>query len=193
MAKSIEALNTQQVFLNFKQDPPHPTYSTPAPWEAPPLHFSAQKLAKSKADLSPTELASEARASVRSAPTHAVDVFFTDGSVDTTTGTASAAVHHDEFAALYPIPHPNPPLYRNELLGHTKGALQLAVPRDINVTIHAESLGAIQALQTVSPKDNVNLITSVLATAKNIHDSGRHVHLKIWGSQPHRDTWQRSG
>ncbi|KAG0716254.1 Gag-Pol polyprotein [Chionoecetes opilio] len=175
MAKNIEALNAQQVFLNFQQDPPHPTYSTPAPWEAPPLQFSTRKLAKSKADMSPAELASEARASGRSAPTHAADVFFTDGSVDTTTGTAAAAVHHNEFAALYRLPD-NSSTLQTELLAILR-ALQLAVPRDINVTIHTDSLGAIQAIQTVSPKDNVNLITSVLATAKNIHDSGRHVHL----------------
>ncbi|KAG0695455.1 hypothetical protein GWK47_026899 [Chionoecetes opilio] len=173
MAKNIEALNAQQVFLNFQQDPPHPTYSTPAPWEAPILHFSARKLAKSKADLSPAELASEARASVRSAQTHAADVFFTD--VDTTKGTAAAAVHHYEFAALYRLPD-NSSTLQTELLAILR-APQLAVPRDINVTIHTDSLGASQALQTVSPKDNVNLITSVLATAKNTHDNGRHVHL----------------
>ncbi|KAG0718384.1 hypothetical protein GWK47_052485 [Chionoecetes opilio] len=164
-----------QVFLNFQQDPPHPTYTTPAPWEAPPLHFSARKLAKPKANLSPAELASEARASVRSAPTHAADVYFTDGSVDTTTGTAAAVVHHDEFAALYRLPDGSSTL-QTELLAILR-ALQLAVPRNTNVTIHTDSLGAIQALQTVSPIDNVNLITFVLATAKNINDSGRHVHL----------------
>ncbi|KAG0710270.1 Gag-Pol polyprotein [Chionoecetes opilio] len=134
-----------------------------------------QKLATSKADLSPAELASEARASVRSAPTHAADIFFTDGSVDTTIATAAAAVHHDEFAALYRLPD-NSSTLQTELLAILR-ALQLAVPRDINVTIHTDSLGAIQALQTVSPKDNVNLITSVLATTKNIHGNGRYVHL----------------
>ncbi|KAG0730222.1 hypothetical protein GWK47_028687 [Chionoecetes opilio] len=53
MPNNIEALNASRCSSTFSRTPPHPTYSTPAHWEAPPLHFSARKLAKSKADLSP--------------------------------------------------------------------------------------------------------------------------------------------
>ncbi|KAG0713637.1 hypothetical protein GWK47_015761 [Chionoecetes opilio] len=112
MAKNIEALKRQQVFLNFSR-----THHTPNPLDSCLLgsttsSFSARKLTKSKADLSPARAGIRGKGVSTIYSTHAADVFFTDGSVDTTTGTAATDVHHDEFAALYRLP--NNPLHSTD-------------------------------------------------------------------------------
>ena len=101
-------------------------------------------------------------------------MYFTDGSVDPTSRTAGAAFVHEEATGLYRVPNGASTL-QTELVAILK-ALQYAEDRENNILIHADSLGAIQAIQH-HPPDNVGLITNILATGQRIKENGRQVTI----------------
>ena len=103
------------------------------------------------------------------------DIFYTDGSVDPDSKTAAAAFVHEETTAVFRLPNGSSTL-QTELVAILK-ALQYAEARDKPVVIHTDSLGSIQALAKGPPKDNVSLVTTIWATAQQIKENGRTIHL----------------
>ncbi|KAG7165021.1 hypothetical protein Hamer_G004770, partial [Homarus americanus] len=78
--------------LTFKgPDTMSPDYSTPAPWESPPAIFNILQTGTRKADCNPHELRQVAERNMKALTPHNSTVYYTDGSVETTSTKAGAA------------------------------------------------------------------------------------------------------
>ncbi|XP_045105291.1 histone H2B type 1-A-like [Portunus trituberculatus] len=103
------------------------------------------------------------------------EVYFTDGSVDTSTPRAAAAFISPHSAGLFRLTDASSTL-QAELVAIWK-ALEDSHNGNRNVIIHTDSLGALQALKHRKPKDNVSLTTRILAITRNITAQGRTVSM----------------
>ena len=120
----IQYMKSQHTFLNFKEDPPAEDYRFPPSWQEPPLKITVHTLTEAKKKLHPAALAAEAREALSLAPALHPNTYYTDGSVNQSTGTASAAFVNKNTTAIYRLPDGSSTL-QTELLAIQK-ALQHA-------------------------------------------------------------------
>ncbi|XP_050691579.1 uncharacterized protein LOC126983125 [Eriocheir sinensis] len=141
-------------------DAPHPTYVARPPWEPPALTATIRPLAKRKALLTPLELAREAD----------------NGSVNHQTGAVGAASVCDGATAVYRLPDGCSSTQAE--LAAIGGALDHAVEGGRGpVLIHCDSVPAIRSLLQDPPRDNVSLLTSILARLAELRGAGRPVKV----------------
>ncbi|XP_050703665.1 uncharacterized protein LOC126989142 [Eriocheir sinensis] len=157
-------------------DAPHPTYVARPPWEPPALTATIRPLAKRKALLTPLELAREADSREREAAHPGASVYFTDGSVNHQTGAVGAAFVCGGVTAVFRLPDGCSSTQAE--LAAIGGALDHAVEGGRGpVLIHCDSVPAIRSLLQDPPRDNVSLLTSILARLAELRGAGRPVKV----------------
>ena len=157
-------------------DLPPPTYTAPAPWESPTLGITFTALPASKAQCAPQEMRQRALMRMNELHGPSCAVYFTDGSVDPTKGTAGAAFVSQEVSEAWRTSDHCSTL-QVELVG-ILGALTHAQTRDeSSIIIHTDSRAALQTLLQPQHKDNVSLVTNILGLANRLAHSGKQIQL----------------
>ncbi|XP_050706238.1 uncharacterized protein LOC126991544 [Eriocheir sinensis] len=157
-------------------DAPHPTYVARPRWEPPALTATIRPLAKRKALLTPQELAREADSREREAAHPEASVYYTDGSVNHQTGAVGAAFVCGGVTAVFRLPDGCSSTQAE--LAAIGGALDHAVEGGRGpVLIHCDSVPAIRSLLQDPPRDNVSLLTSILARLAELRGAGRPVKV----------------
>ncbi|XP_045110151.1 uncharacterized protein LOC123503805 [Portunus trituberculatus] len=172
---TLKFMEAQKFFTHLQLDKPHKDYIEPPPWNTKDFQTSVTALPHSKKDLDQETLQAAARIALQAAPPHNCEVYYTDGSVDPITKRAAAAFVSENTTAIFRLTDGASTL-QTELVA-IQQALRHCKIRHKHIVIHTDSLGAIQALQQTPIKDNIELITSILATMQNIKRQGRNIHI----------------
>ncbi|KAG7157142.1 putative RNA-directed DNA polymerase from mobile element jockey-like 52, partial [Homarus americanus] len=90
-ADAVNRLKLKDTILSKGPDTMSPEYSTPAQWESLPAVFNILQTGTRKADCSPHELRQIAERNMKALTPHNSAVYYTDGSVETTSTKAEAA------------------------------------------------------------------------------------------------------
>ncbi|MPC69495.1 hypothetical protein E2C01_063721 [Portunus trituberculatus] len=106
-------------------------------------------------------LQTAARTALQAAPSQDFDLDYTDGSVVPNTKRAAAAFVSPNTTASFRLTDSASTL-QTELVA-IQQALRDCESSHKHILIHTDSLGAIQALNKTPAKDNIHLITSILA------------------------------
>ncbi|XP_050712690.1 uncharacterized protein LOC126996360 [Eriocheir sinensis] len=155
--------------------PPPPDGARP-PGGPPAVTATIRPLAKRKALLTPLELAREADSREREAAHPGASVYFTDGSVNHQTGAVGAAFVCGGVTAVFRLPDGCSSTQAE--LAAIGGALDHAVEGGRGpVLIHCDSVPAIRSLLQDPPRDNVSLLTSILARLAELRGAGRPVKV----------------
>ncbi|KAG7158062.1 putative pol-like 40, partial [Homarus americanus] len=88
---AVNRLKLKDTILSKGSDTMSPENSTPAPWESPPAVFNILQTGTRKADCNPHELRQIAERNMKALTPHNSTVYYTDGSVETTSTKAGAA------------------------------------------------------------------------------------------------------
>ncbi|KAG7155556.1 hypothetical protein Hamer_G023859 [Homarus americanus] len=91
MADAVNRLKLKDTILSKGPDTMSPDYSTPAPWESPPAVINILQTGTRKAGCNPHELRQVAERNMKALTPHNSTVYYTDGSVETTSTKAGAA------------------------------------------------------------------------------------------------------
>lgn len=163
-------------------DRPCPDYSPPPPWAPPSATFTTTTLPAPKAQC-PTavlrqhalmEMHGQVMATAAAADTA---VYYTDGSVDPTSGRSGAAFVTGGVERMWRTPDHCSTL-QTELVAILH-ALQHALSRhETTMVILCDSQTALQALQQqLQPRDNVRLTTTILSSLHQLAHRGKQVRL----------------
>ncbi|KAG7165299.1 hypothetical protein Hamer_G007092, partial [Homarus americanus] len=90
-ADAVNRLKLKDTILSKGPDTMSPDYSTPAPWESPPAVFNILQTGTRMADCNPRELRQIAERNMKALTPHNSTVYYTDGSVETTSTKAGTA------------------------------------------------------------------------------------------------------
>ncbi|KAG7174289.1 hypothetical protein Hamer_G003221 [Homarus americanus] len=88
---AVNRLKLKDTILSKGRDTMSPDYSTPTPWESPPAIFNILQTGTRKADCNPHELRQVAERNMKALTPHNSTVYYTDGSLETTSTKAGAA------------------------------------------------------------------------------------------------------
>ncbi|XP_071512741.1 uncharacterized protein [Panulirus ornatus] len=103
--------------------------------------------------------------------------YFTDGSVDQTDeGRSGTAFHTQGHTSLWRLSNGCSTL-QTELTAVSKALEHAATSHSKPVIIHMDSKSSVQALQHSRPKDNIKLVTSILAQLQELQRQGRPVTI----------------
>lgn len=152
-SKSLQVVDS---FTKIISDNPHPTYSHDPPWEEFRIRF-VTLLSGKKSNLAATNLARQAQHALAAGNSESANVYYTDGSMGSSTHRAATAFTHKEETRHFRLPDKSSTLQTEQVAIHK--ALEHAKPRHRHVTIHADSLGAIQCLKQEHTGDNIHLVT----------------------------------
>ena len=157
-------------------DPPDPGYTSPPPWTSSIITYSHTLLPGTRAECFGAEMRQHALQSMEALHTPGERTYYTDGSVDPSTGaTGSAYVIDGEVTS-----------WRNnnflstlqtELVAIGAALVHAEGGPGITVTIHTDSKAALQTLQRTHHSDNVGLVTSILARAQTLAAQGTRLRL----------------
>ena len=152
------------------------TYTFPAPWDPPATIFISTELRDSKANLSSTELYNKAKAAIDLAtPDNAVS-YYTDGSVNPHDNTCGCSFYCQDTIQLWRLTYGCSTM-QTELVAISKALNHAVTEHDRPVIVHTDSKASYQALQCRMPKDNINLITTILGQLQQLQQQGRQVVL----------------
>ncbi|XP_071528206.1 uncharacterized protein [Panulirus ornatus] len=117
------------------------------------------------------------RAMATETPAGAV-AYFANGSVDQTDGgrSGAAAFHTQGHTRLWRLSNGCSTL-QTELTATSKALKHAATSHSKPVIIHMDSKSSVQALQHSHPKDNIKLVTSILAQLQELQRKGRPVTI----------------
>ena len=171
---SIVTLVDVWPLLTQGPDVTSPTYTESPPWEETKLEVTYTRLPSAKAHCLPQEMRQQALMGMDSlqGPHHAV--YYTDGSVNPTTGTAGAACISNGVSVAWRTSDHSSTL-QTELVG-ILAALDNAQNRpEPTVVIHTDSKTALQSLKQRRHKDNIQVVTTILGMVQGLVDNGRRV------------------
>ena len=159
-------------------DPPAADYTAPPPWQKDALSITTFKLSKAKAKLTTQERQQQGNIALKTANQERAREYFTDGSVEPSNGRAAAAFISSSGVAQQYRLQDGAPILQAELTA-IKGALQHAQQdrTQTPITIHTDSLAALQTLRKTHSKDNIGLTTSIWAIAQDLQRRRRPVNL----------------
>ena len=162
--------------LAASADSHDPGYTTPPPWAPPVVTFQSTVLPDAKAQCLTSEMRQIALRQMEQLHQQGCRVYYTDGSVDPTTGASGSAFVAGTDTTSWRVSDHCSTLQTE--LAAIHGALQHAVQtREERVVVHTDSKTAIQALRRRHQKDNIALTTSILSLAQRMVADGRTVVL----------------
>ena len=176
IGQQIRATGLSHCLSKLKQDKHHLNYTQPPPWSVNPIKFTRASLPTAKQNCSPQTLQAAALNAISAVQTPNSITFYTDGSVDPTSHRAGAAIYANQYQAAWRLSD-NCSTLETELTA-IKQALSFSLQNEHGpVIIHTDSLSASQALQKPQPKENIHLLTSVLALAQQHQAQGRPITI----------------
>ncbi|MEL6802231.1 MAG: reverse transcriptase domain-containing protein, partial [Bacteroidota bacterium] len=189
LCTQIKATNMAITHTQTQPDTPHTNYTCPAPWASPSIQFHITKLPSSKRLCSPEAMLQAAEAAIQSLESPDSVTFFTDGSVDPETGRCGSAVYSSHHSNSWRVSD-NCSTLQTELMA-IKQALHLSSNTDKQtIIIHTDSLAAVQTLKMHKHKNNINLITNIMAYAMQLTNRHKRVvinwipsHIGIHGNE----------
>ena len=151
-------------------------YTTPPPWETLAISFTTTTLPGTRAECSGPEMRQLALQNITELQTPGTTCYYTDGSVDPTSGaTGSAFVVSNVVTAWRNNDHLSS--LQTELVA-IDGALSHAEGGPgTSIAILTDSMAAIQILQRRHHHDNIALITSILGRAQTLINQGTHIRI----------------
>lgn len=172
-ADVIRATNMSSVFL-APPDLPHPEYLTPPPWSDAPFSSTITPLSQPKATYTKRALATAAAERIRDAEIPGAAVYYTDGSVETQSGTVGAAWVTASATAIFRLSD-GCSSTQAELVAILQALKHAALSGGGPVHIFCDSRPAIQSLSLNPATDNVYLLTSIHATMATLQTAGRAI------------------
>ncbi len=161
-----------------------PTIPPRPPWKEPPGVFVVVRPDGGKKNTRQEQLATDAMTRIRSLEEDRDVIYYTDGSVSTTTRKAGAGIieirrdDHIETVTETAVRISDGASSMQAELVAIAGALSMAALSHSNqVIIHTDSMSSLQALQQHWPDDNRDLITTVQRKIQRIVDMGGSVLL----------------
>ena len=196
-ANNTWLFNTRRVLNRFEaiealmekgMDTPHPDYRVPPPWERYTPEFPKFEIQGKKANHFPPELKARADEFIAGITPPGSTTYYTDGSVNPDDKTAGAGLITRTFYKAFRISD-NASTLQAEAAA-ILAALTHALEGRGDVVIHTDSKATIESLICSVPKDNIHLLTTILAKAQSILSQGRRViinwvpsHIGIKGNE----------
>ena len=172
-AKSVLDFGLRDLVRRQALDRPHPEYVTPPPWIPSCATFHVFPLAQRKADCDLHRLKPLVLSAIRSLTPTTATSYFTDGSVDPTTGKCGAAfVTEDGESALWRISDGCSTL-QAELAAISKALEHALLARRGPVVIHTDSRGALSVIQSGEISGNICLLTTIQSSLCSLDRQGR--------------------
>lgn len=153
-----------------------PSYTPPPPWEPPAVDIRYTVLPGTRAQCTSSEMRQHALQWMDTLHQPDGRVYYTDGSVDPTTGaTGSAFIAGDQVVGWRNSDHSSS--LQTELAA-IHGALRHAMTEGSrHIVVHTDSKAALQVLQRSYQRDNIALSTTILGLAQQMAAEGQVVLL----------------
>ena len=160
IVKAITECGLRPTVAALTQDSPHPLWQTRPPWIEDDTNYHTVRLPRPKHLCSMEEITMAANCLFHQPSLASAVHLFTDGSVDTSSGAAGAAVWSLNHQECWRITSGSSTAQTE--LSAIKRALEIGLTlRAPTVNIVTDSMTAIQAIRHRQPTANIQLITSI--------------------------------
>ena len=165
-----------ETLVKNNQDTRDNGYTVPPPWSPPPATLKFTDLGDSKANLQKEDLKKISLQAIATETPADAASYFTDGSVDPKHHRSGAAFYTQGQTLRWRLSNDCSTL-QTELVAISKALQHAATQHNKSIIIHTDSKSAMQALQHSQPRDNVHIITSILAQLQEFQSQNRPVVL----------------
>lgn len=186
--KTLWTFDLATTLLQKGPDGPSPRYTPPPPWAPPPATYSI--MPGPHRSLSEAALRQKALQHIATLPTNDTSIYFTDGSVDDKSKRAGAAFIADSLPPIKISITGCCSSLQAEAVAIQHALAHALTTHQKHVIINTDSLSLIYALQQTPHKDNISLITDILAHMIQLQEQGRQIiinwvpgHVNIAGNE----------
>ena len=185
----LEEFGLKTPLLEKGMDSYHPDFIQPPPWEPPLAKISIMETSGPKKTYDPIVLKQMALETIQSITPSESITYFTDGSVDQHSHTAGSAFVVNRENLKVRTSDTSSTL-QTEAVAIQEALNHALIQHNSHVVIHTDSLAAINILSQDVPRDNINLITSIIVLLRRLKAQNREVilnwvpsHIDIIGNE----------
>ena len=154
---------------------PHPQFAPTPPWEQLPATFTVTELPGPKRLCTAAQIR-DVTSHLGGASDAETATYYTDGSVDRSTGRAGASVHCQEHTACWRVSNDASTL-QTELLAIDQALRHAVHQPKPRVNILTDSLSSIQLLQKRDYHDHTLLLTTIFVHLQTLRSQEKSVHF----------------